>query len=107
MKKNLIFLSLLFVIGVFLSCNKEEVDNTAPEITLIGDTLLYINLDSAYIEPGYIAIDDVDGDISVNVNIDGVVDSSTEGDYYLKYNVKDAAGNMAEEKTRIIRVLLF
>lgn len=100
--KILVAFSLLSI----FACNDKE-DNTPPEIELNGSNPMYVNLDSTYNEPGATVIDDVDGDISDKVIISGNVDTSTEGTYYKKYNAVDKAGNVAEEKTREIKVLIF
>ena len=41
----------------------------------------------------YTAIDDCDGDITSQVQVEGSVDTNTKGDYELKYTVTDAQGN--------------
>lgn len=100
------------IIGIFIfisayACNKEEKDITPPEINLKGYNPTYVNLDSAYVESGYTAIDDVDGDLTNKVKVTGTVATHAEGDYTLYYNVSDEAGNAAEEKTRKVKVLKF
>lgn len=44
---------------------------------------------------GIKAIDDIDGDITANVKVDGTVDNKTYGFYNLVYTVSDKAGNIA------------
>lgn len=92
---------------MMVSCEKGEKDVTPPELTLLGDSIFYLNLDSNYIEPGYTAIDEVDGDISTSVVVSGSVAIHVEGNYFLKYNVTDKSGNSANEKSRKVRVILF
>ena len=41
---------------------------------------------------GVHGIDDVDGDVTANVTVEGNVDINTEGDYTLTYKVKDSTG---------------
>ena len=80
-------------------------DVTSPVITLVGANPQSIELGTAYSELGATAEDNKDGDISANINIDATyVDINTEGDYTVTYNVSDAAGNEAEEVTRIVSV---
>ena len=107
MKFTLIFLTLSVLIFVFSSCSEKDGDTVAPVIELLGDSLVYNNLDSVFIDPGYLATDDVDGDITSSVKVGGVVNIHAEGTYTLRYNVKDAAGNSAEEKSRKVKVLVF
>jgi hypothetical protein len=110
MKKLWTISVLLFVLLLSTQCKKDEEkepDTTPPVITLDGANPLNVNKGDAYAEPGYTATDDVDGDISINVKVSGNVDVNTEGIYYLKYNVQDAAGNKADEQTREVKVMIF
>ena len=81
------------------------VDNIPPVITLIGDVSLTIGLGTTWNEPGYTAIDNIDGDISNNVAIIGSVNSDVSGVYTLQYDVSDNAGNVALQVTRIVTVI--
>lgn len=79
-------------------------DTTAPVIELQGDNPLTLAVDNNFIDPGVTASDNVDGDISHLVVVTGSVDTSMIGEYQLKYNVSDAAGNAAIEVTRTVIV---
>ena len=109
MKKLMYFLLLSLVMLSLSQCNKDddEKDTTPPVITLEGANPQLVNKGDPYVDPGYKATDDTDGDITDKVVVSGNVDTSTEGTYYLKYNVSDAAGNKAEEKTRGVKVMIF
>jgi hypothetical protein len=76
----------------------------APVLTLNGSSEITINKGTEYIELGATAIDDLDGDISENIIISGTVDTDVVGEYIIKYNVRDWAGNWAEEITRTVTV---
>jgi hypothetical protein len=79
-------------------------DNTPPVITLIGGTVV-AECGGSYTDPGYSAADNVDGNITGNVVVGGqTVDTMNPGDYTVRYNVSDAAGNNADEKTRLVQV---
>jgi len=80
-----------------------DIDTTPPVITLNGDANLTLNVGDTYTEPDAIAIDDRDGNVSVN--IDGVVDTSKVGTYTITYTAIDKAGN-SSRKQRAIRVVL-
>lgn len=69
------------------------LDNTMPEITLEGENPLVLQAGSAYTEPGFIAIDESDGDITESVVITGEIDNMVLGEYILTYLVTDKAGN--------------
>ena len=79
-------------------------DTIAPVITLNGSPTISLALGDTYVEPGATATDNLDGDISANIVIAGVVDTNTVGDYYITYNVSDAAGNAAVEALRTVSV---
>ncbi len=81
------------------------VDTTAPAITLLGDNPMTLEVGTPYTEPGSIATDNYDGDITANVVVTGSVDHTTLGTYTLRYNVTDSSGNPAEEKTRTVSVV--
>ncbi|MFL0800564.1 MAG: M6 family metalloprotease domain-containing protein [Agarilytica sp.] len=78
-------------------------DTTAPVITLTGGETT-IAQGGTWVDPGFTANDDVDGDISHQVTISGSVNTNVQGDYTLRYNVSDAAGNAAIERTRLVHV---
>ena len=83
----------------------DPVDTTPPDITLIGDAVVELNVGDAYNEEGATATDNVDGDISANIVIGGdTVDTNTAGQYIVTYNVSDAAMNAATEVTRTVNV---
>ena len=80
-------------------------DTTPPVITLTGANPQFINRGSAYTELGATAADNTDGDISANIVIDSsAVDTSTNGNYTVTYNVSDSSGNAAVEVTRTVTV---
>ena len=72
------------------------VDTTPPTLTLNGDNPKFITLNSNYIEDGAIAIDNIDGNITQNINISGNVNTSSIGDYIRTYSISDSSGNYAE-----------
>lgn len=83
----------------------DPVDTTPPDITLIGDAVVELNVGDTYNEEGATATDNVDGDISANIVIGGdTVDTNTAGQYIVTYNVSDAAMNAATEVTRTVNV---
>ena len=106
-------------------------DETAPVITIldhdgqpggenvtiiIGDaTSPYVQQDGNYLEyvdPGAIALDNLDGVISNTVEVSGDVvqlqstpEGATSAIYTIKYNASDAAGNPAIERIRTVTVV--
>ena len=77
-------------------------DPVPPEITLKGDAeiSLYASVDK-FDEPGFEAVDNLDGDITDKVAVDGKVDADTPGEYVLSYTVTDAYGNTTEAKRAV------
>ncbi len=71
-------------------------DVVPPEISLNGDYKVFLLAGTAYEEAGYYAEDDVDGDVTSKVSIEGSVDSGTPGVYKRIYRVADEEGNVAE-----------
>lgn len=70
------------------------VDTQPPVIELTGEDV-NIYQGTSYHEPGYVAYDDVDGDITESVATETDLDINTLGDYTYVYRVRDAAGNLA------------
>jgi hypothetical protein len=68
-------------------------DTTAPVITLNGDAVMPIIVNTTFTDPGATATDDVDGTVSVSVS--GTVDNTQIGSYTLTYTATDAASNTA------------
>ena len=79
-------------------------DTTLPTITLLGDNPLELTTNDTYIEPGYTAADDTDGDLSGSVVVDSsAVNTSIIGSYSVIYSVSDSASNSATA-TRIVNI---
>ena len=76
-------------------------DVIAPVITLTDGNNIARDKGSDYIEPGYSAIDECDGDLTNNVTVSGSVDGYTYGTYVLTYNVTDSSGNIGEVKRTV------
>jgi len=69
------------------------LDNTPPIISLIGDSIIDIVQNNTYSELGAVAIDNIFGDVSDSINIEGFIDTSVLGTYYLLYTAFDLCGN--------------
>lgn len=78
-------------------------DTTPPVISLTGGNLT-LQVGDTWDEPGFIATDNTDGDITDSVVVTGAVDTSRVGTYTRLYTVTDAAGNTGTA-TRIVTVL--
>lgn len=79
------------------------VDNTSPEITLKGSDNIKLYESSDYEEPGFIAFDNYDGDITKNVIVQNDIKEEV-GDYKITYIVEDSSGNKTMV-TRNVKIL--
>lgn len=81
-----------------------ELDNTAPVISLNGDSLITITAGDAWSDPGATATDTTDGSVSVSVSGD-TVNTNSVNSYLITYDATDTAGNAAIPVTRIVSVI--
>ena len=77
-------------------------DTTKPVIALLGANPLLIANGAAYTDPGATVNDNVDATRTITGS--GTVNTAVAGDYPVTYNATDAAGNVADAVTRIVRV---
>lgn len=82
----------------------QVIDTTVPVITLVGG-FTSVSVGQSYVDPGYSANDNVDGNLTGNVMFGGNLDTNTLGTYTVTYNVSDAAGNDAVQKSRAVQVI--
>ncbi|TYA52278.1 immunoglobulin-like domain-containing protein [Formosa maritima] len=80
------------------------VDTTAPVITLNGASTINLFVGDTYNELGATATDNIDGNLTSSIVITGTVNTASAGAYTRNYNVSDAAGNAATQRTRTIIV---
>lgn len=78
-------------------------DPLPPEITLEGGPEIAITVGTFYEDPGYTAVDNVDGDLTELVTVEGEVDWLQPGTYSLTYTVSDNFENQANV-TRTVEV---
>jgi hypothetical protein len=82
----------------------EVIDADEPVITLKGPVYMHHEAGEPFIDPGAIAQDNADGDISGEIIVTGTVNEYLLGTYILEYNVTDSAGNKAATKYRTLEV---
>ena len=70
-------------------------DPLPPELVLLGESSVTITEGDAYQDPGFVATDNCDGDISGRVVVTGTVDTNAAGTYTIQYYVEDSYGNCA------------
>ncbi len=76
-------------------------DISGPVLTLSGDKKMYIKIGSNYTEPGYSAVDNIDGDVTANVKVSGSVDTSKMGSNTITYTVTDSKGNVTTDSRMV------
>jgi len=81
------------------------VDTTTPVIQLVGATEMTVESGSVFTDPGAMATDNCDGDITAHIVVTGSVNTTFLGIYTLTYDVSDTAGNVATSITRTIHVV--
>lgn len=77
-------------------------DVVAPELMLFGDDTVVITLGQKFNDPGWKAIDEMDGDLTEEVQVHKDYDTNVPGVYTITYKVSDAAGNV----TSVTRTLI-
>jgi hypothetical protein len=82
-----------------------KIDYTKPVIKLAGDTPMKVAYGAVFADPGATALDNVDGDLTSKIVVTGSVYTNIIGTYRLTYKVSDAAGNPADEVSRIVNVV--
>jgi hypothetical protein len=99
------FKSQLLILSIIGATTMSCKDSSKPFIELNGSHNHTISLNTAYVEPGAIATDDKDGDISSAIVITGTVNANQKGEYHLYYNVADESGNDAPIAIRNVNVI--
>ncbi|MEX0967212.1 MAG: immunoglobulin-like domain-containing protein [Bacteroidia bacterium] len=79
-----------------------EMDTIAPALSLIGNDPDTIEVHTSYMEPGYIATDTCDGNITSQVSIVSSLDTAIVGSYVLTYSVTDANNNTSVETRTVV-----
>ena len=83
----------------------DTADTEAPVITLNGANPVAHEVNTPWTDPGYSAIDNIDGDLSASVSISGIVDTSSIDSITLHYDVSDSSGNPAVRRSRTVNVV--
>ena len=72
-------------------------------LTLKGESMMVLKVNETYIEPGYSAIDTIDGDITNKIDVKGYIDTSKVGTYEIVYSIENSTKQKVT-KTRTIIV---
>ena len=79
-------------------------DDIKPKLKLKGGSTYTVQFGTTYKDPGYVASDNYDGDISDKVKINGEVNTNELGIYKLYYTIIDSSENTAT-KIRTVEVV--
>ena len=104
------------VIGTYTIKYKYGISTAKREVTVVprpsistiihldGNNPIYFNAGDTYYEPGFNAIDAIDGDLTAKVEVTNEVDMTKEGTYRILYSVVNSSGvTTSETRTVIIR----
>ncbi len=81
------------------------VDNTPPVLSLVGSATVVVGIGDAFTDPGATATDNVDGNLTGAITVEGSVNTAVVGSYSLVYRVQDQVGNSASPVTRTVNVV--
>jgi hypothetical protein len=93
--------------GLFLNDsfgNLGHGDAVPPELTLTGENSIDVPSGSNYIDERATAVDNIDGDITTSIVVSNPVNTALVGNYTVRYDVVDLAGNRASQITRSVTV---
>lgn len=90
--------------NVTTTTTTQAKDNIKPDILIVGEKQITIYVGDKYNEPGFTATDNIDGDITANVEVIGNVDVNSIGTYTLTYLIKDSSGN-ENSASRVVNVV--
>ena len=97
---------LIFIFVIIKNTNYEQINNIAdsepPELIINGDDKKIVALGTDDLKDSATATDNIDGDITDKILVEGNVDTNNIGTYELAYRVTDNAGNTTEKKQEII-----
>ena len=80
------------------------VDKEKPVLELSGDKEVVLSIGSDYLESGFKASDNYDGELTDKVEVNNNIDKDKIGEYKVSYLVKDTSNNQTEVE-RIVKVV--
>ena len=82
--------------------NVTDADVSPPVITLLGDVTITVPLGSQFTDPGVVVIDNVDGDMTLQVTINNNLNTLLPDTYTIIYSVTDSSGNHSTTSRTVI-----
>lgn len=80
----------------------EYKDPRPPVLTLLGEEKIQITEGAGWSDPGCTAMDNVDGDLTAKIQVQGSVNAYKSGTYVLTYQVTDSYGNTAQVQRTVV-----
>ena len=77
------------------------IDDVNPVITLTGNSKISLTVGDDYKEPGFVANDNYDGNITDKVVVTNNIDKNKKGNYEVVYKVSDTSNNSFEIKREV------
>jgi len=77
------------------------VDTVSPTLELNGQPEIKLYTGNKYNEPGFIATDEYDGDITDKVLVNNPIDINTVGSYTVTYEVSDSSNNKITKERKV------
>ncbi len=80
------------------------VPDLPPTLSLIGAATLTLDCGTAYVEPGWAAVDEEDGDLTASVTVTGATPAGPlgPGAWTVLYGVTDSLGNTASAQREVV-----
>ena len=78
------------------------IKESTPEITLNGEKEIVLEIGTEFIDPKATAKDEIDGDITNKIIIEGTVNTDVAGEYTLTYKVTNSSGKQATVTRKVI-----
>ena len=80
----------------------QAIKDQTPALTVLGDTEMTIQWEQEFIDPGAVAHDFEDGDLTDEILVEGdQVDVFVAGTYVIRYSVMDSAGNLVTDSRTV------
>jgi len=97
--------SFHYIQNISYGDNDFTEDVFPPIISLNGTSPKTVVVGTPYVDAGATATDNADGNLTGSITVNNPVNTNVPGTYYVTYSVTDAAGNVACEVSRLVRVV--
>lgn len=102
---TLILISITVYDQIRTNKTVENTKDIYPKLTLKGNNIVQIKIGETFVDPGYEAYDEVDGNITSKVKIENMIDYNTPGSYEILYTITNSNNKKAQVK-RFVNIIL-